>query len=114
MYEQRVLGYATSTTLAMAIALLAATSAQGVTMNQTKAPCSPVISLDGQWLLATDAKNVGQAEKWWTAPRPDAKPTKVPWIIQDAFPGYHGVAWYWKEFEAPANPHPDGRTDRLA
>ena len=33
----------------------------------------------------------------------------VAWIIQDAFPGYHGVAWYWKEFEAPAVPEPGGR-----
>ena len=69
-----------------------------------------VLSLDGQWLLAVDAGNVGQSEKWWTAPRPEAKPTKVPWIIQDAFPGYHGVAWYWKEFEGPTNPHKEGRT----
>ena len=61
------------------------------------------------WLLATDAKNVGQAEKWWEGPRPDAKRTKVPWIIQDPFPGYHGVAWYWRDFTAPANPHADGR-----
>ncbi len=52
----------------------------------------------------------GLAEQWWTAPRPEAKPTKVPWIIQDAFPGYHGVAWYWKQFEGPANHHKDGRT----
>jgi hypothetical protein len=35
--------------------------------------------------------------------------TKVPWIIQDAFPGYHGVAWYWRDFVAPTNPHPQGR-----
>ena len=33
----------------------------------------------------------------------------MPWIIQDAFPGYHGVAWYWREFEAPTNPHAGGR-----
>ena len=69
-----------------------------------------VASLDGQWLLATDPKNVGRDGKWWAAPRPEAKTTQVPWIIQDAFPGYHGVAWYWKEFEPPANPHPGGRT----
>jgi hypothetical protein len=69
-----------------------------------------VLSLDGQWLLATDPQNIGRDGKWWTAPRLDAKRTKVPWIIQDAFPGYHGVAWYWKEFEAPANPVPGGRT----
>lgn len=27
----------------------------------------------------------------------------------DTFPGYHGVAWYWRDFAAPANPHQDGR-----
>ncbi|MDY0165251.1 MAG: glycoside hydrolase family 2 TIM barrel-domain containing protein [Thermoguttaceae bacterium] len=71
---------------------------------------SAVISLDGhQWLLATDPANVGREEKWFEAPRPEAKPTRVPWIIQDAFPGYHGVAWYWREFDAPANPHAGGR-----
>ena len=43
------------------------------------------------------------------APREEAKPTKVPWIIQDAFPGYHGVAWYWREFDASPNPHAGGR-----
>ncbi len=69
-----------------------------------------IVSLDGEWLLAPDPHNVGRSNQWWTAPRPDAKPTKVPWIIQDAFPGYHGVAWYWKEFEAPANPFDGGRT----
>jgi len=69
-----------------------------------------VVSLDGQWLLAVDPGNVGVGEEWWTAPRPEAKETKVPWIIQDAFPGYHGVAWYSKEFAGPANPFPGGRT----
>lgn len=68
-----------------------------------------VISLDGEWLLATDPQNAGRDGQWWTAPHPEAEPTRVPWIIQDAFPGYHGVAWYWKEFEAPANPEPGGR-----
>ena len=71
---------------------------------------STVVSLDGDaWLLATDPKNVGPSEQWFERPGPEAKPTKVPWIIQDAFPGYHGVAWYWREFVAPANPHADGR-----
>jgi len=69
-----------------------------------------VTSLDGEgWLLATDPNNVGREEKWFSAPRPEAKSTKVPWIIQDVFPGYQGVAWYWKEFTAPANPHDQGR-----
>ena len=69
-----------------------------------------VQSLDGpNWRLATDSKNVGCDEKWFAAPRAEAVPTQVPWIIQDAFPGYHGVAWYWREFVAPANPHARGR-----
>lgn len=63
---------------------------------------SRVVSLDGTWLLAPDAKNVGRQEKWWEQSRPEAKPTRVPWIIQEIFPGYHGVAWYWRDFEAPA------------
>jgi hypothetical protein len=74
------------------------------------AHAATVVSLDGQWLLATDPRNAGREGQWWTAPRPEAKETKVPWIIQDAFPGYHGLAWYWREFEAPADPIPGGRT----
>ena len=68
-----------------------------------------VICLDGNWLLATDAGNEGVEEAWFNQPVADAKPTRVPWIIQDTFPGYHGVAWYWRDFETPQNPHPQGR-----
>ncbi len=69
-----------------------------------------VLSLDGDdWLLATDPDNVGKDQKWYRTPQAEAKQTKVPWIIQDAFPGYHGLAWYWREFEVPANPHKEGR-----
>ena len=47
-----------------------------------------VISLDGEeWFIATDPKNVGRKETWWNEPVPGAKQTKVPWIIQDPFPG---------------------------
>jgi hypothetical protein len=71
---------------------------------------NPVVSLDGDgWRLATDPQNVGRDQKWFESPRPDAKPTRVPWIIQDAFPGYHGVAWYWRDFTAPVNKNADGR-----
>ena len=68
------------------------------------------LSLDGEgWLLGTDPKNVGRTELWFNAPTKEAKPTRVPWIIQEAFPAYHGVAWYWRDFDAPTNPHPQGR-----
>ncbi len=69
-----------------------------------------VVSLDADdWLLATDPRNVGRVEGWQSGPRPQAKRAKVPWIIQGPFPGYHGVAWYWRDFPAPVNPHPRGR-----
>ena len=61
------------------------------------------------WLLNVDPSNQGREQGWATEPTRDAKPTKVPWVIQDAFPDYHGVAWYWRDFNAPPNPHHDGR-----
>ena len=76
----------------------------------SEALASSVHSLDGDgWRIATDPKNEGREARWFAAPQTEAKPTKVPWITQDAFPGYHGVAWYWREFDAPANPHTGGR-----
>ena len=71
---------------------------------------SLVISLDGTWQLGIDPENAGREAGWWEGPTGDVRPAKVPWIIQDAFPAYHGVAWYWREFEAPANPYAGGRT----
>ena len=71
---------------------------------------SAVVSLDGdQWLLAVDPKNVGREEKWFDKAPAEVKPARVPGIIQEAFPGYHGVAWYWREFTPAANPHAGGR-----
>ncbi len=71
---------------------------------------STVVSLDGdQWLLATDPANEGCQQNWQGQPRPEAKPARVPWIIQDAFPGHHGVAWYWRDFQVSPNPHAAGR-----
>jgi len=102
-------------TVSLVLSLLIAGSGVGAGEPVASAPApqprsSTVVSLDGDgWLLATDPTNAGREEKWFETPRPEAKPTKVPWIIQDAFPGYHGVAWYWRELDAPANPHASGR-----
>jgi len=68
-----------------------------------------VVSLDGDWLLATDPQNAGREEAWFARPRPEARTTRVPWIIQELFPGYHGVAWYWRDFVAPASAPAAGR-----
>lgn len=69
-----------------------------------------VLPLDGvDWRLAIDPGNEGREQKWYESPVNDSKPVKVPWVIQDPFPDYHGVAWYWHDFQVPANPHPGGR-----
>ena len=90
----------------LSISSAAAVPARGAESSQ---PSASIVSLDGPWLLATDPRNVGRTEQWWRKPVPEAKPTRVPWIIQEAFPGYHGVAWYWRDFVAPAQPRPAGR-----
>ena len=70
------------------------------------APLLPqTIPLNGpDWRIAVDPINEGREKKWFDAPPADTRPTKVPWVIQDIFPGYHGVAWYWREFDAPGQP----------
>lgn len=65
-----------------------------------------IIPLDGtDWQIAKDPSNVGQAEKWFNAVHPDAKPIRVPWILESVFPNYDGVVWYYRKFEVPSNPH---------
>jgi hypothetical protein len=84
------------------------TALGGLAFGQTS---SSVVSLDGtDWQLATDPQNVGREQQWYQAARPEAKPTRVPWIIQATFPAYHGVVWYWHDLDAPVNPHPGGRS----
>ena len=94
----------------LAVSAILISLAQTSSLSAADVPrASSVLSLDGPWLLATDPRNIGRQEAWHQAARPEAKPTKVPWIIQEVFPGYHGVAWYWRTFGAPTNPHPGGR-----
>jgi hypothetical protein len=71
---------------------------------------SKILPLDGaNWLISIDPENSGRRQRWYEAPAKGARPAQVPWVIQDPFPDYQGVAWYWREFDAPANPHPGGR-----
>jgi hypothetical protein len=74
-----------------------------------RAVVSPTIPLDGEWRLAVDPTDCGVRDRWWSAPLASSVLTKVPWIIQDAFPAYHGVAWYQREVTLPENPHQGGR-----
>ena len=56
------------------------------------------LSLEKNWFIATDKNNVGKSEGWEKCISPDAVPAFVPSIIQQFFPEYHGVAYYWCSF----------------
>lgn len=85
---------------------LAATRMLGA---ESRTPTAVVSLEDGGWVVAADPHNVGREEAWWRTPVAGAKPVRVPGIFQEALPGYHGVAWYWREFESPVNPYQGGR-----
>ena len=65
--------------------------------------------LNGAWKLATDPQNIGRGERWFERPQPDAMDTTVPSIIQQVFPAYHGVAWYWHAFTCDVANSPGNR-----
>lgn len=68
------------------------------------------LALDGEgWLLGCDPKNEGRDQAWWKQPTAEAQTVFVPSIIQETFPGYHGVVWYWRNFDAPKHPTAEGR-----
>jgi hypothetical protein len=66
------------------------------------AATAPPRRLDGDWKILSDAGNQGREAKWFEAIPPEAQPATVPGTIQQTFPGYHGVAWYWTEFDTPS------------
>ena len=78
------------------------------TRAQVVSSSTKILDGDG-WLLATDRENLGKSRNWYNAPQKEAIPVTIPNIIQEVFPRYHGVAWYWKDFVASANPHSEGR-----
>jgi len=68
-----------------------------------------LVSLDGEWRLATDPENVGRSKQWFAGPVSEARVTTVPEAIQVVFPGYHGLVWYWRDFDPQSHPHKGGR-----
>lgn len=67
------------------------------------------VLLDDGWSIAVDPDNVGREQAWYRTEQSNAVKTQVPSIIQQHFPAYHGVVWYWLNFTAPANPYIKGR-----
>lgn len=60
------------------------------------------LTLDDGWRIARDESNSGVQQEWFRAQHAEAVPIRVPSILQEAFPGYHGAVWYWISFSAPA------------
>jgi hypothetical protein len=84
--------------------------AQGLPSKAPGIVCTQTVLLNGNdWRIAIDKDNVGRQNGWFkTPPISESRPTPVPWVIQDIFHDYHGVAWYWREFDAPMNSHCGG------
>ena len=57
------------------------------------------------WKLEVDPTNIGREEGWFQHGTPDsAREVPVPGIIQQVYPAYHGVAWYWLPFQPEVIP----------
>jgi hypothetical protein len=70
---------------------------------------SAIQTLKGNWKLAIDPQNKGRDEGWYNGIRSESKEAVVPGVIQQVFPGYHGVAWYWLNFQVKCYRSPDDR-----
>ncbi|MEI6971807.1 MAG: sugar-binding domain-containing protein, partial [bacterium] len=68
------------------------------------------VCLKDGWKIARDPENRGRVLEWFKAMPESAEAAPVPGIIQQVFPNYHGVAWYWTRFVLPALP---GANERL-
>jgi hypothetical protein len=75
---------------------LAAWSVWSGPVSPTAGPLAQTLS--GGWRLALDPGNQGRAGRWFEEIPAAAQPAPVPGMIQQVFPGDHGVAWYWREF----------------
>jgi Glycosyl hydrolases family 2, sugar binding domain/Glycosyl hydrolases family 2/Glycosyl hydrolases family 2, TIM barrel domain len=66
--------------------------------------------LSGEWSIAIDPENRGRDERWFEALRSDSETAPVPGLIQDVYPNYHGVAWYWHTFRVKDGAQPTDQT----
>ncbi|MFA7158738.1 MAG: glycoside hydrolase family 2 TIM barrel-domain containing protein [Kiritimatiellia bacterium] len=67
------------------------------------------MELNNNWRIARDAGNIGRDKRWFDSVPDSSQPAPVPGVIQQVFPGYHGVAWFWHAFKPAAAPAPHER-----
>ena len=63
-----------------------------------KSNTNAVQTLDVGWHILPDPDNTGKLARWFDAVPDTVRAATVPGTIQQAFPDYHGVAWYWLKF----------------
>ena len=78
--------------------------------KRAEGPQTLAVTLDSGWLIATDPDNIGRQQAWFSAAQPGAKATRVPSVLQETFPAYHGVVWYWLQFKPGPQPFVHGRS----
>lgn len=58
-----------------------------------------ITSLNAPWWLELDPDDLGRQHNWGETPRTAGIEVQVPSCWNQYFPGYEGVAWYFKTFE---------------
>jgi hypothetical protein len=59
------------------------------------------VSLSGLWQIARDPENTGKDARWFEGgPVEGAETAEVPNPLELTYPGYDGVIWYWRTFDA--------------
>lgn len=66
--------------------------------------------LRGPWFILTDPSDNGVQQGWSRSTPKEAVPTRVPSILQETFPGYHGAVWYWISFRATQQSFREGQS----
>lgn len=66
--------------------------------------------LDGLWQIAVDPDNTGRTDFFRKDKRIEKKDITVPAVIQEVFPYYDGVAWYFLSFENRLSPRENSRS----
>lgn len=62
--------------------------------------------LNDNWVIVKDPTNTGRQEHWFNAIHDKCVPAAVPGILQQTFPDYQGVVWYYRTF------HPQSALER--
>lgn len=65
--------------------------------------------LSEHWSIDTDFLNDGKEKNYQNTPTASAIPADVPSTIQEWFPEYYGVAWYWCRFNCTLVPQESDR-----